>query len=316
MHCSRSWPCHCTALCKHFTVHKLTQSEQSVLYTNCNSHLFSDLCTANCQPWAARDCAHLIKLIRSPQSIRGNSKKGNYYASLFCTAKLCKTKVSCEKKTRVEIHRSGHVHQREIGQLQLTPVVNFIIPNTTTKFVSDFLRANIPLHKLRHPALKELFTELRVDYPSESAARRAVQPIHEKNLDTIRSLIKDKDVTIICDESPIDGTKYAHVSVAEVGEIPYLVACKEIEKANSTSQSDDPIRTYLVHRLKNMQDLMDIISCTTGLSPEKTAKLRGAVGSSASIERSSSKLGKLLAKDRNFNAKNVEAYICVYCNNL
>ena len=71
MHCSRSWPCHCTALCKHFTVHKLTQSEQSVLYTNCNSHLFSDLCTVNCKPWAARDCAHLIKLIRSPQSIRG-----------------------------------------------------------------------------------------------------------------------------------------------------------------------------------------------------------------------------------------------------
>ena len=81
-------------------------------------------------------------------------------------------------------------------------------------------------------------------------------------------------------------------------------------------QSDDPIRTYLVNRLENMQDLMDIISCTTGLSPEKTAKLRGAVGSSASIERSFSKLGKLLAKDRNFNAKNVEAYICVYCNNL
>ena len=68
MHCSRSWPCHCTALCKHFTVHKMTQSEQSVLYTNCNSHLFSDLCTANCKPWAARDCAHLIKLIRSPQT--------------------------------------------------------------------------------------------------------------------------------------------------------------------------------------------------------------------------------------------------------
>ena len=128
---------------------------------------------------------------------------------LYC--KLCKTKVSCEKKTRVEIHRSGHVHQREIGQLQLTQVVNFIIPNTTTKFVSAFLRANIPLHKFRHPVLKELFTELRVDYPSESAARRAVQPIHEKNLDTIRSLIKDKDVTIICDESLIDGTKYAHV---------------------------------------------------------------------------------------------------------
>ena len=130
---------------------------------------------------------------------------------LYC--KLCKTKVSCDKKIRVEIHRSGHVHQREIGQLQLTPVVNFFIPNTTTKF-------------------------------------------------------------------------------------------------------DDPIRTYLVNRLENMQDLMDIISCTTGLSPEKTAKLRGAVGSSASIERSFSKLGKLLAEDRNFDAKNVEAYICVYCNNL
>ena len=81
-------------------------------------------------------------------------------------------------------------------------------------------------------------------------------------------------------------------------------------------QSDDPIRTYLVNRLENMQDLMDIISRNTGLSPEKTAKLRGAVGSSASIERSFSRLGKLLAKDRNFNAKNVEAYICVYCNNL
>ena len=68
-------------------------------------------------------------------------------------------------------------------------------------------------------------------------------------------------------------------------------------------------------------DKVSIVTCQQiisdfGLSPEKTAKLRGAVASSASIERSFSKLGKLLAKDRNFNAKNVEAYICVYCNNL
>ena len=184
-------------------MHKLTQCEQSVLYTNCNSHLFSDLCTANCKPWAARDCAHLVKLIRSPQSIRGNSKKA--------------------------------------------------IPSET-------LTQSLVLLQ-QYAKLPELITK-------------------------------------------IEGDKVSIVTCLQI-----------ISDFILELQSDDPIQTYLVNRFENMRDLMDIISCTTGLSPEKTAKLRGAVGSSASIERSFSKLGKLLAKDRNFNAKNVEAYICVYCNN-
>ena len=118
------------------------------------------------------------------------------------------------------------------------------------------------------------------------------------------------------------------VLLQQYGKLPELITKIEGDKTSIVTchqiisdfilelQSDDPIRTYLVNRLENMQDLMDIISCTNGLSPEKTDKLRGAVGSSALIERSFSKLGKLLAKDRNFNAKNLKAYICVYCNNL
>ena len=46
--------------------------------------------------------------------------------------------------------------------------------NFKEKVVSSFLAADIPLHKLNHPALKSLFAAMGKSLPSETAARVSV----------------------------------------------------------------------------------------------------------------------------------------------
>ena len=59
-------------------------------------------------------------------------------------------------------------------------------------------------------------------------------------------------------------------------------------------------------------DLLKIIS---GEKIGNLAQIRTSHGSSAEVERTFSKLNKMLAKDRNFEVTNIENYICIYCNN-
>ena len=49
-------------------------------------------------------------------------------------------------------------------------------------------------------------------------------------------------------------------------------------------------------------------------SPAVLAQIRTSLGSSADVERTFSKLNKMLAKDRNFDVTNIENYISIYCN--
>ena len=46
--------------------------------------------------------------------------------------------------------------------------------NFKKKVVSSFLAADIPLHKLNHPAVKSLFVAMEKSLPSETAARASV----------------------------------------------------------------------------------------------------------------------------------------------
>ena len=77
--------------------------------------------------------------------------------------------------------------------------------------VSSFLAADIPLHKLNHPALKSLFVAMAKSLPSETAARASVAQLASQKEENIRELRWDKKVCLIVDESEVDQQKYINV---------------------------------------------------------------------------------------------------------
>ena len=76
---------------------------------------------------------------------------------------------------------------------------------------------------------------------------------------------------------------------------------------------DDPIKIYLSQYLQTSRDLLKIISGVNVGHPGVLAQVKTSLGSSADVERTFSKLNKMLAKDRNFDVTNIEIYICIYC---
>ena len=68
------------------------------------------------------------------------------------------------------------------------------------KVISSFLAANIPLHKLNHPALKSLFVAMGKPLPSETASRASVAQLASQNEENIRELLMDKKVFLIVNE--------------------------------------------------------------------------------------------------------------------
>ena len=76
----------------------------------------------------------------------------------------------------------------------------------------------------------------------------------------------------------------------------------------------DPVKEYLRKRLENCIDLKAIINGTVDTSPAQINKLLNCLGSSANVQRTFSKLKKMLKDGRNFLPENVQYYICIYCN--
>ena len=80
---------------------------------------------------------------------------------IFC--QLCATIVKCDKRFHVEQHRQTAKHQRKVApeQPQVSNSQSFLLPqsqkNFTKRFVTAFLEADIPLYKLKHSSIKNLF---------------------------------------------------------------------------------------------------------------------------------------------------------------
>ena len=116
--------------------------------------------------------------------------------------KLCEVGllVKCDKKFFAESHRKSMLHQ---GKLVTTSssqgkqtYLQLDQANFKEKVVSSFLAADIPLHKLNHPApaLKSLFAAMGKSLPSETAARASVAQLASQKEENIRELLWDKKV--------------------------------------------------------------------------------------------------------------------------
>ena len=61
--------------------------------------------------------------------------------------------------------------------------------------------ADIPLFKLQHPQIRQLFTHLGQSVPSESSCREHVDKL----------AVDEKQRFLVVDESEIDGSKYLNI---------------------------------------------------------------------------------------------------------
>ena len=82
-----------------------------------------------------------------------------------------------------------------------------------------------------------------------------------------------------------------------------LVATK-----NKISDVECGLVQYINDRLDQAIDLQEIIEANGQLSPKEYELLQQAQPSSADVERSFSKMNKMLADDRNFATQNVSKY--------
>ncbi|CAK8685761.1 unnamed protein product, partial [Clavelina lepadiformis] len=93
-----------------------------------------------------------MNLMREITSITNYSRESD----LRC--KFCEVTVKCDKKYFVESHRRSKRHQAGLEQQQASQSMQtFIEQAPTKKFTDKVVSADIPLHKLNHPALKSLF---------------------------------------------------------------------------------------------------------------------------------------------------------------
>lgn len=98
--------------------------------------------------------------------------------------------------------------------------------------------------------------------------------------------------------------------------VKYTVS-QAYEKGYKLDFGSDPVgvQLYLNHRLELNSDVKAIVNMSnSNVSPALYAKLLQCQATSCSVERSFSMLGKLLAKDRQFDQDNVWKYLALYVN--
>lgn len=147
---------------------------------------------------------------------------------LWC--KLCLTNVSSDRKSTVDKHRNSAGHQGKLKNCESqASIKNFNLSEKSFphKVTMAFLAADIPLYKLRHPALRKLFQDIGNPLPSEFVCRNIVKSIGESIESKIIQVLKEDNIFMVVDEAEINGKKIAHVLIGTI-ENPaeaFLIEC-------------------------------------------------------------------------------------------
>lgn len=168
----------------------------------------------------------------------------SFDGGLHC--KLCNAKVSHEKRFNVQNHRSTDSHKQRLSsqfsQTTLAPIKDF-----SFDVCDAFLKADIPLWKLRSPSLVNLFSKIGCQLPSESTCRRRIDDIYDFQMTEIKKKIKDKQIFLIVDESDIDRKKILNIMIATIenSEKVYLAESKILQKSPNSNTVASLIDDFL-----------------------------------------------------------------------
>ena len=119
-----------------------------------------------------------------------------------------------------------------LEQPQASNSQSFLQPQSqkdfTKQVVTAFSEADIPLYKLQHSSIKNLFNStLGHHCSSESACRKQVNNLASQESERIKKLLTRKPIFLVVDKSDVSGQKYVNVfaGLMEEPNKTYLIAC-------------------------------------------------------------------------------------------
>jgi hypothetical protein len=170
---------------------------------------------------------------------------------------FCDCIVKHDKKFFIDSHRSSMRHSVKLKTNSATSSQQFITGQSITfaqQVTKSFLSANIPLYKLRHPAISDLFKVMGQQVPSEATCRNYVPELFGQEKQRMIDYVYGKQIFLIVDESDIEGNKFFNilVGITDVPHQTYLWDCITIQhNINNqfvTQTIDDAIHHLIVER--------------------------------------------------------------------
>lgn len=152
---------------------------------------------------------------------------------LYC--RLCNCIVQHDKRFYIDRHRSAAKHQRLLHEPSSSSQT-FIVQRPTdftSQVVSAFLSADIPLHKVRNPQLKQLFVTMGYPLPSESSCRQKVNDLFDADISRTLEMVKDSQIFMVVDEADVCGIKYLHILIGSLDRPSktYMLDCLPLSKS-------------------------------------------------------------------------------------
>jgi hypothetical protein len=130
---------------------------------------------------------------------------------LYC--RLCEVVIKCDKLF-FDSHRKSTKHATKIPCASSSSTKQtFLAKNITEDVTKAFLAADIPLHKLEHPAIRSLFFLMGQTPPAESSCRQYVPKLANLEKERLRNYVAHENAFLVVDESDINGQKYVNVLV-------------------------------------------------------------------------------------------------------
>lgn len=156
-------------------------------------------------------------LTRAKQLIEGKKcfelKTKEDAVKIFCKLCLKGFKIDAiHLKTQFESHLKSEKHKKSTEKNILQPSISGAISSAkenisrtdsySTKLVTAFIEAGIPIYKLRHPSIKKFFLdEHKEALPCVNTFYSKIECIHRVTLEQIRNEIGDNPIFFIVDET-------------------------------------------------------------------------------------------------------------------
>ena len=118
---------------------------------------------------------------------------------LYC--KLCDVAVKHDKMFYVDSHRKSHRHSSKLTSSSSSTLLQPFLDrgNFTADVTKAFLAADIPLNKLEHPALRNLFSSMGRACPSISSCRQLIPELYLIEKQRVKPKVEDKKILLIVD---------------------------------------------------------------------------------------------------------------------
>lgn len=163
---------------------------------------------------------------------------------LYC--KICNKIINTDKKYYITNHRKSSIHSNKL--ILFNKQVNnddfkkefgsnfceqsfFDMSEKKIDFakliLKTFLSSDIPVHKLRHKQVKNLFNAMHHPLPSESTILRGLDVLYEETIVKIKNKLQNTPFFLVIDETTNRKESFTNVMVGRLDEpsLAYLVKC-------------------------------------------------------------------------------------------